>query len=268
MAASKSSKAASGSDKPKAAGKPKATARKSAAQVKPAGDKVTTLKEQPIVEAAKTEPTRNLGNATERGDLFFFYRPGVDDEAPTDLVDVRRLHVVLRPDGGEMIRLITVGRKTLPNSGPSGGNHWAFVDRIFHDPAELKEALSGTTYETETTGERHLPAARPAGEGVYALVRHGRESVLAYALELPEELGEVQQAFGIERQGRFVVSIKNPAIESPAGLGLEPDQQGKLPEELQNLFGARKWHPADPPALLDHPGYRADPDRRSDRGRR
>ena len=78
--------------------------------------------------------------------------------------------------------------------------------------------------------------------------------MLAYALELPEELGEVQAAFGIERQGRFVVSIKNPAIGSPAGLGLEPEQQGQLPDELQELFGARKWHPADPPAFLNHQG--------------
>ena len=243
--------------KPQATGKepaksaPKA---KAAPKAKPAPKaKVTTLKEQPIADEAKPTPKRSLDNATERGDLFFFYRPDVDDESPHDIADVRRLHLVLRPEAGEMIRLITVGRKTLPNSG-AGGNHWAFVDRIFHEPAELKEALGGTTYETETTGERHLPEARPAGEGVYALVKHGRDSVLAYALELPEELGEVQQAFGIERAGRFIVSVKNPGMASPAGLGLEPELQGQLPEELQSLFGARRWHPADPPAMLDHQG--------------
>ena len=263
MAASKSNKqsetkaegAAKKTSKPKAPAKARskpASEVKSKDKAKPAS-KVTTLKEQPIAEAA-SKPTRSLGNATERGDLFFFYRPDVDDESPRNLADVRRLHLVLRPEAGDMIRLITIGKKTLPNSGPSGGNHWAFVDRVFQDPEELKEALSGTTYETETSGERHLPEARPAGEGVYALVRHGRDSVLAYALELPEELGEVQVAFGIEKQGRFIVSIKNPGVESPAGLGLEPEQQGKLPEELQDLFGARRWHPADPPAMLDYPG--------------
>ena len=149
----------------------------------------TTMKEEPLVEAADAGPRRALGNAAERGDLFFFYRPDVDEESPRSLMDIRRFHMVLRPEGGELIRLITIGKKVLPNSGPTGGNHWAFVDRVFHDADELKQALSGLDYETETTGERHLPEARPAGEGVYALVRHGRDSVLAYAIELPRGTG-------------------------------------------------------------------------------
>ena len=247
MATSKSNK----STKPKAQSATKRTAPKSK-QTDSA--QLTTMKEESIADAAQANPARSLGKASERGDLFFFYRPDVDEESPRNLTDIRRFHLVLRPEGGEMIRLITIGKKTLPNSGATGGNHWAFVDRVYHDPADLKEALSGTNYETETTGERHLPEARPAGEGVYALVRHGRDSVLTYALELPEELGEVQEAFGIERTGRFIVSIKNPGVESPSGLGLEPEQQGTLPEELQSLFGSRRWHPADPPAFLDHQG--------------
>ncbi len=245
-------------DSPKATAKPKAAAKpETAAKGKPQPQldpKNMPLKEQAIGDVAQPAATRSLGNATERGDIFFFYRPNVDDESPHDLSEVRRLHLVLRPEGGEMIRLITVGKKTLPNSGPTGGNHWAFVDRIFENSDQFNEALGGATYETETTGERHLPEARPAGEGVYALVKHGRDSVLAYALELPEELGEVQEAFGIEKAGRFIVSIKNPGVESPAGLGLEADQQGALPEPLQKLFGSRRWHPADPPAMLDHQG--------------
>ena len=206
------------------------------------------------MKATEANPKRTVGKAAERGDLFFFYRPDLDEESPRNLTDIRRFHMVLRPEGGEFIRLITIGKKLLPNSGPTGGNHWAFVDRVFEDAADFKQALGGLEYETETTGERHLPEARPAGEGVYALVGHGRDSVLAYALELPETLGEVQEAFGIERTGRFIVSIKNPAVESPSGLGLEPSQQGKLPDELQSLFGSRRWHPADPPALLNHQG--------------
>ena len=253
---------------PKAKAKPNATraatgkstpaqATTTQAKAKPSTQEVASklpLKEQEIAAVVERRPTRASDNATERGDLFFFYRPDVDDESPHSLVDVRRFHLVLRPEAGDLIRLITIGKKTLPNSGSTGGNHWAFVDRVFHDPEELKQSLGGATYQTETTGERHLPEARPAGEGVYALVRHGRDSVLMYALELPEELGEVQEAFGIERQGRFVVSVKNPGVESPQGLGLEPEQQGHLPEDLQNLFGSRRWHPADPPALLDHEG--------------
>lgn len=271
---------------PRKAAAPKAKATKAAApKAKPKADAPITapdpqaedvtaalpMKERTIGGPATAAPTRSSrrasDDATERGDLFFFYRPDVDDESPHSLADVRRFHLVLRPEAGDVTRIITIGKKTLPNSGATGANHWAFVDRVFADPEQLKQSLGGATYTTETTGERHLPAARPAGEGVYALVRHGRDSVLVYALELPEELGEVQEAFGIERQGRFVVSMKNPGVESPQGLGLEPDQQGSLPEELQSLFGSRRWHPADPPAMLNHEGIemiliggRIDPD--------
>ena len=55
-------------------------------------------------------------------------------------------------------------------------NHWGFVEKVFRNPEELRETLSGTTYETETRGERHLPEARPVGEGVYGLVRQGRSA--------------------------------------------------------------------------------------------
>jgi hypothetical protein len=190
----------------------------------------------------------------ERGDLFFFYRPDVGEESPEGLADVRRFHVVLRPDGGDLARLITVGRKMLPEATEEGKSHWAFVDRVFHDPGELRGALAGASYETETQGERTLPEARPAGEGSYALVRHGRSTILAYALALPEEPGEVQEAFHIEREGRFALSIKNPEAGSPAGAGLEDDRRVEFPDELQEKFDGRRWLPVDPPTVLDHEG--------------
>src|SRR5579863_6459135 len=54
---------------------------------------------------------RTSENLLERGDLFFFYRPDVDETTPGGLLDVRRFHVVLRPEGKETLRLITIGRK-------------------------------------------------------------------------------------------------------------------------------------------------------------
>jgi len=244
MATAKKSKAAT----------PKAKATKPRATRANATAKKTTTKEEPILARAVPDVPSEGGNVLERGDLFFFYRPDVGDDAPEGLLDVRRFHLVLRPDRGDVVRLITIGRKMLPGSGQNGGNHWAFVDRVFTDADDLKEALGPINYRTETQGDRQLPEARPAGEAVYALVRHGRDSVLAYALELPEEPGEVQKAFGIEPRGRFVVSIKNPEAGSTAGVGLDQGQRAELPEELRELFGVRKWHPADPPAFLDHEG--------------
>src|SRR5437867_1920092 len=84
-------------------------------------------------------------NLLERGDLFFFYRPDVDETAPGGLLDVRRFHVVLRPEGKETLRLITIGRKKLPGAADEGRSHWGFVDRVFQTPEELREALSGAT---------------------------------------------------------------------------------------------------------------------------
>ncbi len=238
-----------GATKPKTA-RPKATAPKpKSSAAKPKGTKA-----RPAASTGRAGPDERPDHALERGDLFFFYRPDVDDDAPSSLLDVRRFHVALRPSGRDEIRLITVGRKTLPDSGGAGANHWAFVDRIFESPDALKDYLGATTYETETAGERNLPEARPAGEGVYALVRHDRDSVLAYVLELPKQVGEVQEAFGIRAEGRFVVSMKNPQGDSPPGLGLDGDRKVEFPAELMSLFGARKWHPADPPSFLDHEG--------------
>jgi hypothetical protein len=197
---------------------------------------------------------RANGPVLERGDLFFFYRPDVDENAPGGLLDVQRFYVVLRPEGRETLRLITIGRKKLPEAAEGGRSHWGFVDRVFHDPEELREALSATSYETETLGERRLPEARPAGEGIYVLVRAGRNTILAYALELPGQPGEVQKAFNIAPEGRFVLAIKNPEAGSPGGLGLGSGRRADFPEELKERFGDRRWVAADPPAFLDHEG--------------
>jgi hypothetical protein len=193
-------------------------------------------------------------NILERGDIFFFYRPDVEEESPTSLLDVRRFHVVLRPGDSDVLRLLTIGRKTLPGEADGDRNHWGFVERVFRDPGELRQMLAGGTYETETRGDRHLPAARPVGEGVYCLARRGRSSILAYALELPAEPGEVQRAFHIEKQGHFVLSVKNPEAARPPGIGLDEEQKAEFPDELMERFGARKWIAADPPEFLNYEG--------------
>jgi hypothetical protein len=64
----------------------------------------------------------------------------------------------------------------------------------------------------------------------------------------------VQRAFHIEKQGRFVLSIKNPEAPRPAGIGLDEERKAEFPEELMGRFGARKWIAADPPQFLDDEG--------------
>src|SRR5690349_13847099 len=84
----------------------------------------------------------------ERGDIFFLYRPDIGEEAPHGLLDVRRFQIVLRPEGGDRVRLITIGRKRLPDAEDSGQNHWGFVSRVLRSSEELRQALADATYQT------------------------------------------------------------------------------------------------------------------------
>src|SRR3954463_9317165 len=89
----------------------------------------------------------------ERGDIFFFYRPDVGETSPEGLLDVWRFHVVLRPEGKETLRWLTIGRKKLPGADEEGRNHWGFVGKVFTDPEGLREELGGATVSSDTQGE-------------------------------------------------------------------------------------------------------------------
>lgn len=52
----------------------------------------------------------------EQGDVFFFYRPKVNEDDPSGLGDVQNFGMVLRPNGGSKVRLLIVGRKRLPDA--------------------------------------------------------------------------------------------------------------------------------------------------------
>src|SRR5439155_18476507 len=118
--------------------------------------------------------------------------------------------------------------------------------------------------------ERTLPSVRPAGEGVYALIRRGRNLHLTYELELPERLGEVQEELNIEQQAAYILSIKNPETESPPGAGLPEREEAHYPKSLEQEFRGRRFASEDP-HLLDYEGAefilvgaRTDPERAYD----
>lgn len=188
----------------------------------------------------------------ERGNLYFLYRPKVQEEQVAGLGEVERLFMVLKPDGADRYRLAVIGRKRLPDVEEHERN-WGFIDRVANSASELEDALQRETYETRTRGERVRPPARPAGESVYALVRKGRNLHLAYALELPETPGPVQQALKIGREGTFVLSVKNPEQGSPPGAGRPAEEKAEYPPDLQREFGNRRFAPADP-RRLDYEG--------------
>lgn len=195
-----------------------------------------------------------MAETLEDGDLYFFYRPRVEDEQVKSLEEVQRLLVVLHPwRGPRPLRLLVVGRKRLPEIA-GHDRFWAFVDEVVERPEELREALDGRTYETKTRGERHQPAARPVAEGAYVIARHGDHTHLAYQLEQPHRLGAPQQELNIEQEASYVVTVKNPQAPSPPRVGRPEPGKADLPADLQERFRARRFAPLDPPDYLDHPG--------------
>ncbi len=208
-------------------------------------------------------PTRPRGprrpaevRVAERGDVFFFYRPRVERNAPRGEDDVQRFLVVLAPEGAPRFRLVTVGRKRLPGASERARErNWGWVMKVAGAPEELEGDLRGYRYETKTRGVRDQPAARPAGEGRYVIARHGAHTHLAYALARPEVPGPVQRELGIEASASLVVAVKNPHWPTPPGAnaGLAPEVEAFYPEALQAAFRGRRWAALEP-GHLDREG--------------
>jgi hypothetical protein len=211
--------------------------------------------------ARKTEP-ESSEEILEQGDIYFLYRPKVRSAEETEeeagepaaegIDDVQNFYLVLKPQGGRF-RLINIGRKRLPHIEGHERN-WGFVEMVADSGKEIEEELRRDTYETKTRGERVLPAARPAGEGVYALLREGSKLHLAWALELPKKPGPVQKAFNIPQEASLAISIANPEKRGgPRTAQLGEEQKAHYPKSLQKEFRDRKFATEDP-RLLDYEG--------------
>ena len=188
----------------------------------------------------------------ERGNIYFIYRPRVQEEHPEGVGDVERFYMALHPRGRKRYRLFVIGRKHVPDV-EEHERSWAFVDTVTDDPKALEEGLREHTYSTKTRGERVQPAARPAGEGVYAIAAIEGQLHLVYALELPERSGDVQKELGIAPEASFAVSIKNPEKGSPAAAGLSEDREADYPGSQQRKFRDRRFD-REHPELLDYEG--------------
>ncbi|OLB97967.1 MAG: hypothetical protein AUH30_09250 [Candidatus Rokubacteria bacterium 13_1_40CM_68_15] len=207
----------------------------------------------------RNQPRRSSPEAAvhvlERGNIYFFYRPRVGKETARGFADVQRLYMVLSPRGNKSYRLIIIGEKRLPAVTREGDRiSWGFVDVVASRAEELEDELDPETYTTKTRGERQRPAARPAGEGVYAIVRHVDHTHLAYALELPPKPGEVQRVLNIGEEGSYIISVKNPDTPSPPGMGLDEARRATFPKDLEERFRGRRFIPVDPPDFLNYEG--------------
>ncbi len=164
------------------------------------------------------------------------------------LDDVQRTYIVLSPDGTNVYRRLVIGRKRLPDAGEHA-RFWGYVDAIGVRPEQVKQDLREETHETKTRGERKTPAARAAGEGVYALVCHGNHAHIAYVLELPGEPGDAQNEMNIRKEASYIITVKNPEAGSPPGAGLPGSEKADLSEPEQDKFHGRRFIPADPELL-------------------
>ncbi|XP_038895444.1 uncharacterized protein LOC120083676 [Benincasa hispida] len=227
----------------------------------------------------------------ERGEIYFFYRPKVEKQEVHSPDEVQRLYIILRPESGEkaveekqstsssstgtqrgqgthtqevniekqpLLRFIIMGRKSLPHPAQRARPYWGFVDMVTTDVQDIKNALQGGEYDTSTRGHRHISAARALGEGIYRILRHNPKNKyhthLIYKLEFPseDEKNEPQKWFNIEREGSFVIQIKNPD-QGGAG-GSHQKRRAQFPAHLQGQFGHKGYHPADPPDYLNFEG--------------
>ncbi|KAI9016943.1 hypothetical protein BC832DRAFT_617602 [Gaertneriomyces semiglobifer] len=226
---------------------------------KHAGNGSKSVKQESSAASSSTGLKEGKGTL-EQGRIYFFYRPKVERTQAESLDDVQRLYIILQPDAapgggsasyGPKARLMTIGKKKLPEIR-SRARYWGFVAAVADNAKELSSGLEEEKYSTATRGERTVEAARPCGEGVYAIVEHHGHSHLAYMLALPEEPGAVQEAFNIQKQGSFVLSVKNPATSQPANVGLGSSKKAQLPAEIEKFFDGRRFISANPTALLNY----------------
>jgi hypothetical protein len=181
----------------------------------------------------------------EYGDIYFFYRPKVRSEEVKGIEDVRRLFMVTAPEEqnisnkSKLYRLFVIGKKSLPEvrktEARASERYWARVGGIFKGANELTKELLSDEF-------RKGDAARPVGEGKYAIVNHRNHAELAYILEMPKEPGEAQKELGIEKEASYIVSVTNPkkpAASSTVDGGSYPrtEEIPMYPEELLNEFG-------------------------------
>jgi hypothetical protein len=185
----------------------------------------------------------NNGSRTEileQGDIYFFYRPKKDAEEVKGIEDVRRFFMVTAPEEqendskGRLYRLFIIGKKSLPEiretEARASERYWARVGGIFKDPNELTKELLSDEF-------RKGDAARPVGEGKYAIVKHQNHAELAYILEMPNEPGEAQKKLGIEKEASYIISVINPKVpRSSAGSLPNTEEPVKYPEEVLKEF--------------------------------
>src|SRR5438128_1541128 len=155
-------------------------------------------------------------NVLQGGSIYFFYRPKVENNSDKK-EGVQRFFFVLKPKNQSKYRLLVVGKKQLPSEK---GNYFLFLEAIKSNKEELLSALNEKHYSTKTRGERTLPVSHCLGAGKYLLVVHYSHSHFIYQLTNPSQIKETQKEFNLQKEGDYLMTIKNPQATTPPGVGL------------------------------------------------
>lgn len=173
----------------------------------------------------------------EQGNIYFFYRIKKRIDEVDGIEDVQRFYMILSSE--DKYRLFVIGSKKLPDiEKGSKRKYWGFVYKVSEDAEEVEDEMDSYN--------GNKPAV-PAGEGVYKIVKHDEHTHLIFSLELPKELGKVQEEFNIDKEGNFIISIKNPKYSKAM-----KNKKARLPEELQEKFDGRSFMYSDT-EILDYP---------------
>ena len=205
-------------------------------EIKPQGttkteDTKTTSTDGSAVQKSSEREASTPSSILEKGLIYFFFRGRVGIDEPSNVDDLARSYIVLRPlphgaklNDGPVAdesnnRLLALPKKVLPISHRD--RFMVFVEEAHSSIEDIKtKHLTSSDYATKSAGTRHTPAATPVAEGVYAITTTGRESHLAYIITIPSELSEVQRDIGLRERGSFITSLKNPQYPGPANTNL------------------------------------------------
>ena len=99
----------------------------------------------------------------ESGKVYFFFRAEVE-EAAEKLEEAQRMFVVLIPDEPQPYRLLVIRRRSFSLESQIDKTS-GFVDRVSGEPKCVEDRLAPDAHQREISGESHLPALRPIGEG-------------------------------------------------------------------------------------------------------
>ncbi|XAR74060.1 hypothetical protein NMG60_11008226 [Bertholletia excelsa] len=164
-----------------------------------------------------------------------------------------------------LVRFIVMRRKSLPDPAKKSRPYWGFVEMVTTRIEDVETALKGEENDVATKGHRRNSAARALGEGIYRILRHGvtgkkTHTHLIYELEFPpeQEKNEPQESLDVEREGSFLIQIKNPDQQQQGSSsqfrGLGNKRKAVFPAHLQGQFGKLRFAPADPPDFLNYEG--------------